>query len=104
MLNPKKAPGLDGITGRIYKRTFYMFPRIITTIYNQSFKRGCFPKRWKIAKVIPVTKPTKGNSLDPSKYRPISLLNMGGKILEKLLINRINHHLYKHELLTDRQF
>jgi hypothetical protein len=29
---------------------------------------------------------------------------MGGKILEKLLINRINHHLYKHELLTDRQF
>jgi hypothetical protein len=29
---------------------------------------------------------------------------MSGKILEKLLINRINHHLYKHELLTDRQF
>jgi hypothetical protein len=29
---------------------------------------------------------------------------MGGKILEKLLNNRINHHLYKHELLTDRQF
>ena len=81
-----------------------MFPRIITTIYNQCLKRGCFPKRWKIAKVIPVTKPAKENSLDPSKYRPIRLLNMGGKILEKLLINKINHHLYKHELLTDIQF
>ena len=80
-----------------------MFPRI-TTIYNQCLKRGCFPKRWKITEVIPVTKPAKEKSLDPSKYRPISLLNMGGKILEKLLINRINHHLYKHELLTDRHF
>jgi len=29
---------------------------------------------------------------------------MGGKVLEELLINRINHHVYKHNLLTDRQF
>jgi hypothetical protein len=29
---------------------------------------------------------------------------MGGKILEKLFIDRINHHLYKQELLTDTQF
>ena len=42
--------------------------------------------------------------MDPSKYHPISLLNMGGKVLEKLLINRISHHMYRHNLLTDRQF
>ena len=54
--------------------------------------------------MIPVIKPAKGNSLDPSKYRPISLLSMGGKILDKLLINRINYQLYKYELLTERQF
>ena len=53
--NYKKPPGLDGITGRIYHRVFNMFPRIITTIYNQCLKQGCCPKRWKIAKVIPVT-------------------------------------------------
>jgi hypothetical protein len=29
---------------------------------------------------------------------------MGGKVLEELLINRINHHMYTHNLLTDRQF
>ena len=83
---------------------FRMFSRIITTIYNQCLKRECLPKTWKIAKVIPVTKPAKENSLDPSKYCPISLLNMGGKIVDKLLINRINYHLYKNELLTERQF
>jgi 3-keto-L-gulonate-6-phosphate decarboxylase len=43
--NHNKSPGLDGITGGIYQRTFHMFPRIITTICNQCLKRGCFPKR-----------------------------------------------------------
>ena len=41
--------------------------------------------------------------MDPSTYHPISLINIGGKVLEKLLINRINHHMYKNELQTDRQ-
>ena len=39
--------------------------------------------------------------MDPSKFRPISLINIGGKVLEKLLINRTNHHMYKNELLID---
>jgi len=67
-------------------------------------KRGCFPKNWKIAKIIPVTKPGREDSLDPSKYRPISLLNIGGKVLEKLLINRIMHHIHKVDYLNDNQF
>jgi len=100
----KKAPGIDGITGGIYLRTFNIFLRLVTTIYNQCLKRGCFPKRWKIAKIIPTIKPGKENSMDPSKYRPISLLNIGGKVLEKLLINGINHHMYKNNFMTDRQF
>ena len=39
--------------------------------------------------------------MDPSKYCLISLLNMGGKILEKLLTNIINHYMYKNDLLKD---
>ena len=42
------------------------------------------------SKNYPTIKPGKENSTDPSKYRPISLLNIGGKVLEKLLTNRIN--------------
>ena len=38
--------------------------------------------------------------MDPSKYSPISFLNMGGKVLEELLINRIYHHVYRYNLLT----
>jgi len=54
--------------------------------------------------VIPVIKPANEFSLNPSKYRTISLLNMGGKILDKLLINRIHYHLYNNELLTKSQY
>lgn len=39
-----------------------------------------------------------------SKYRPISLLNIGGKVLEKLMINRINHHIHTTEYLNKNQF
>jgi len=42
--------------------------------------------------------------MEPSKYRPISLLNIGGKVKEELLINRINQHMHKNELLIDSQY
>ena len=39
-----------------------------------------------------------------TKYRPISLLNVGGKILERALINRINHYMYSTEFLNKNQY
>ena len=62
------------------------------------------PKRWKRARIIPLIKPGKENCNDASKCRPISLLNTGGKVFEKLLINRIMHFLYNNELLHQNQF
>jgi hypothetical protein len=61
-------------------------------MYNGCLRRGVFPTRWKRAQLVPITKPGKENSEDVSKFRPISLLNTEGKVLEKVLINRINHH------------
>jgi hypothetical protein len=42
--------------------------------------------------------------MDPSKYRTISLINVAGKVLEKLLINRTMHHVYTNNLLNHNQF
>jgi hypothetical protein len=56
------------------------------------------------AKLIPFTKPGKENSEDVSKFRPISLINTGGKVLEKVLINRINHHVFSHNYLNSNQY
>jgi len=89
-----KAPGEDGITSVIYNHVFETVPTFITEIYNSCLKQGIFPTVWKKAKIIPIIKPGRERSHEVSKYRPNSLLNFGGKVLEKLMINRINHHIH----------
>jgi hypothetical protein len=103
-LQPKKAPGPNGITNEIVKLVFKMIPMTMTAIYNACLRTGCFPKNRKIAKILTIVKPGREKSADTSKYRPISLLNTEGKVLEKLLHKRIMHHLYKTEYLNKNQY
>jgi len=103
-MNKKKAPGEDGITAEIYKLTFNIFPKSITALYNGCLKNGVFLKKWKTAKIMPIMKPDAQKSKEITKYRPISLLNMGGMILEKAMINRINHHIHLTEFLNRNQY
>jgi hypothetical protein len=100
----KKAPGQDGINSEMLLRVYKYFPLSVTDIYNECRTRGCFPNQWKRSIIIPIVKPGKENSKEPSKYRPISLLNVGGKILEKLLIDRILHHVYSNNLLNKKPY
>lgn len=102
--NPKKAPGEDGISSEILLRVFELFPSFITNIYNECLVRGYFPKIWKKSVIIPITKPGKDQSREVSKYRPISLINVAGKVLEKLLIDRILHKIYSHSLMNPNQY
>jgi hypothetical protein len=99
-----KAPGTDGITRDIYKQVFNTVPKFVTALYNGCLKQGIFPTIWKEARIIPIIKPGQETSNEVSKYRPISLLNHGGKVLEKLLINRINHHAATTGYLNKNQY
>ena len=103
-MDNKKAPGEDGIIGDIYNYTFKILPKSITVMYNGCLRHGVFPTRWKRAKMIPIIKPGKENSYEVSKYRPISLLNVGGKVLEKVMISRINHHVYTNDYINKNQY
>jgi hypothetical protein len=76
----------------------------MTAIYNECLRKGCLPTNWKTARILPITKPDREDSTDPSKFRPISLINTTGKVLEKLLIKRILHHLHKTEFLNENQY
>ena len=71
-------------------------------ICNLSFEKGIFPDRVKISKVIPVFK--KGSKTIMSNYRPISITNPVGKILEKLMHSRMVKYLEKFNLIYDYQF
>jgi hypothetical protein len=102
--DPRKATGEDALNSEILLRTFRSFPTFFTELYNECLRRGIFPKQWKRSITLPIVKPGKEGINEVSKYRPISLLNLGDKVLEKLLIDRINHHLHSNSLLNKNQY
>ena len=62
-----------------------------------------FPTAWKHARIIPILKPGKDTVL-PSAYRPISLLDTIGKLFEKILLSRILSEVSGRRLLRDERF
>jgi len=71
---------------------------------NGCRREGVLTKRWKKARIVPIVKTGKEGSDEVNKFRPISLLDSGGKVLEKLLINRINYHAYSRAHMIKNQF
>ena len=75
----------------------------LTNLFNLSISKGCFPKIWKTARVVPVPK-SSANKSSPSGYRPISLLSIVSKLLEKYLYCLLSDHLREVHPLSDSQW
>ena len=73
----------------------------LTVIVNTSLTTGVFPEIWKHAMVIPLLK--KGDQENVSNYRPISLLPILSKIVEKIVSNQLLDFLLKNNLLSNSQ-
>ena len=86
-LNPSKAPGPDNLPTKILKDFAHDLAPSITTLFNSSISEGTVPSAWKHANVIPLHK--KGDKHTTSNYRPISLLPVISKVLERCIYNRI---------------
>ena len=71
-------------------------------IFNISFSTGKFPSLMKLAKVIPIFKA--GSKLDVNNYRPISLLPILSKLLEKLMHKRLYSFLDINDVIYSSQF
>lgn len=99
----KKAPGHDKISNKILKNLPKPTIAYITNIYNSIIRTGYFPVIWKNSNVIPIPKPFK-NLSRTENYRPISLLPTLSKILEKLILKRLNSHLNKTQTIPMHQF
>ncbi|KAL1446868.1 hypothetical protein WDU94_009856 [Cyamophila willieti] len=83
-----KAPGPDQITPEILKCIGISHPTILLNTFNKLLETGHFPKIWKSARVVLLPKPGKA-PLDPTGYRPLSLLDTMGKLFESLINKRI---------------
>jgi hypothetical protein len=99
--NPK-APGLDDVNNILVKNLPPKGFEYLKYIINACLKLNYFPKAWKHAKVIPIPKPGKPSN-EVSSYRPISLLSTMSKILERVLLNRINEHLEDNNIIPNQQ-
>ncbi|CAF4921525.1 unnamed protein product [Pieris macdunnoughi] len=91
--NPKKAPGGDGLTSDICGEAIFADPDVFLALANRCLDLGYFPSIWKKATVIVLKKPGKDDYNQPKSYRPIGLLPVLGKIMEKMMVKRLNWHL-----------
>lgn len=101
-LKLNSSPGLDGYTTNLIKHVRYSILLPLTFILNLSLEYGVFPDRWKLAVVIPIYK--EGAKDAPSNYRPISLLSVFSKLLEKIVNIRLVRYIEDKQLLSDKQF
>ena len=70
-------------------------------IFQPCLESGKFPTKWKKSNVVPIHK--KGDKQILKNYRPISLLPITGKILERLLYDTMSDFFTKNNLISDNQ-
>lgn len=87
--SPTKAPGPDLLTADVCRRAIAARPDIASAIFNACLRLACFPPMWKSATVICIPKLGKERYDVAKSYRPIGLLSVLGKTLEKAVIRRV---------------
>ena len=73
----------------------------LTFIINLSITTGIFPNEWKYARVSPIFKDE--DKTDPNNYRPISVLPIVSKLIERVVFNQLYTYLNYNNLLTESQ-
>lgn len=99
-----KAPGPDLIPNEVIALAVKRNPGTFLATFNACLMNGQFPCRWKRAKLVLLHKGAGKPPNQPSSYRPISLLDGSVKLLERLLLNRLEAHIEAVGALSNRQF
>ena len=101
-LSISKATGIDKISVKVLLAAASAIAPSLTDIFNMSMDSNQFPSDWKAARVTPLFKKGQRSVLD--NYRPISILPVVSKIMERLLYNQIYDYFVKKDLLSKHQF
>ena len=100
-LKKGKATGLDGISVRMLKAGKSALCDKLTYLFNQSITKGEVPEQWKHKRICPIYK--SGSKTATQNYRPISILPVVSKMLEKIVHEQLYDYLLKTELINPKQ-
>ncbi|CAB4014371.1 Isoleucine--tRNA ligase, cytoplasmic, partial [Paramuricea clavata] len=100
-LDQNKSTGLDGIPAYFIKSSIHSIAPIILRICNMSIENGVFPNMWKKARLIPIYKAE--TRTERNNYRPISILPILSKLLERHVANSYVKFLTENDILSSCQ-
>ena len=101
-LDIKKACGEDKITNKLIKLTYDSTKDFILKLFNSSLYHRYYPKVFKKSQITMLHKPGKPK-LEITSYRPLSLTSCLGKILEKIITNRVKDWCNENDIINKQQ-
>jgi len=101
-LKIKESHGYDEIPTKVIKQSVSYISLPLAHICKLMLRSGTFPTRLKFAEIKPIYK--KGERMDISNYRPISLLPSFSKIFEKIIFQRLMYYFDHNKILANNQF
>ena len=101
-LDTTKSSGPDGISAQMLKSTAHSITPSVNELFNLSITAGIFPDKWKHSYIVRI--PKSNDHTSPTNYRPISLLSILSKLLERHIYGIITEHLKSHRPLAASQW
>ena len=100
-LSENKATGPDNLPAKLLKSAASIIATPIAHILNQSLRTGIIPSQWKCARVTPIYKG--GEKTNMENYRPISVIPILAKIMERVVYTQLFKYLTENNILSDCQ-
>ena len=100
-LPSKTSCDCNGLSVKLPKHFVNTIINSLCTIVNKSFTNGIFPNSLKITKIVSIFKA--GDRSDVKNYRPMSLLPIFSKVLEKLMLARLSTFICENNVLNAHQ-
>jgi hypothetical protein len=102
-LGNKKAPGPDGLPNEAIRAAVEAHPVDTLCIMNECLRQGCFPRQWKKARLVLIHKAGKPKD-QPAGYRPLCMLDGASKLLERIVVDRMEDALEIRGGLSESQY